>query len=86
MNFFKDTSRSSNMDTFFDLAKKSALEYMSKHPTCWEIVKSLPRNESFSRTERPEVLKLMNDIDQYSGFMHSGASIAIVMRYLQSLT
>lgn len=76
---------SSAMEQLVEKAKSLAVQYMTEHPDAWTILKNRNRSIPFSREEDPVVLKLMNDIDVFSGYIHSGASLSIIMRYLESM-
>lgn len=73
------------MESIIDNAKALALEYMKEHPDAWEILRTRDRGTPFSRETSSPVIKLMDDIDAYSGYMHSSASLSIIMRYLESM-
>lgn len=73
------------MDAIIEKTKASALEYMQKNPQSWETLKRRNRSIPFVRDMSPDVLDLMKEIDAYSGCIHSSASIAIIMRSLESM-
>ena len=70
------------MQTLEDQAIRLAFEYMDAHPKQWDILRNRER-VPFLLDPTIEVNLLMNDIDKYSGYMHSGASLALVMRTLE---
>lgn len=82
------TRQQDNKTRVMDLmenAQNLARDYMNKHPNEWKILMGRDKSVPFVKETNPEVLKLMNNIDSFSGYIHSGASLAIVMRYLESL-
>jgi hypothetical protein len=72
------------MDSLFEKAQKSALEYMAANPAMWDVIKSMDVKESFMLTQKADVRELMDNIDKHFGYQHSGGSLALIMRFLQN--
>jgi hypothetical protein len=64
-------------------AKELALEYMNANPHSWKIFARRNQIIPFLIERSQEVNDLKDEIDKHSGGIHSGASLALVMRYLE---
>lgn len=69
------------IDDLENRANASALAYMDANPHRWPTV--MAHEGPFLFESNPDIVSLMIEIDKFSGSMHSGASIAMTMRFLR---
>lgn len=73
-------------ETIDEIIKKTnsaAIRYMQANPQEWDIIRNMNDNDRFLFTRNKALKELMTKIDDCSGYIHSGASLAITMNYLK---